>query len=120
MLNWLANALATRITRATDARLETALDELRTQHETSRREARALISEMEDMLEKFSRVVARQAMRRTRAARSVLEGELAAEEAPAGQPAAAVAAELTPEERKKMLRGKLAAGTLQIGKRASS
>lgn len=73
MLNWLANALATRIQRADNAKVVDALKEIREEREAGRREVRALVGEMEDMLEKFSRVVARQAMRRSRAMKQALE-----------------------------------------------
>lgn len=111
MFNWLANRLATRLQREYDAKLLAAIqhaeeetEKATQQRDALKREQRALVSEMEDMLEKFSRVVARQAMRRTRAMKQALVEE---EDPPTQQQTEVVAAD--PRTRKSQLRAQLAA-----------
>lgn len=73
MLNWLRNAFQTRPEQVPNARW-TALElEIRRTTDENAKRTRELISEMEDILEKFSRVVAREGMRRSRAMKQRLE-----------------------------------------------
>lgn len=112
MLNWLANALATRITRADTAKIDAALEQLEKERKAARTEVRALVAEMDDMLERFSRVVARQAMRRSRANKAALEEADAAADAP--PPAQETAPPLSAADRKTLLRQRLRAGGLRM------
>lgn len=85
MLNRLFNALATRAAR--DA-AEIIAAKTRAERSAEAQHARELINEMEDVLEKFSRVVAREGMRRSREAKRLMEERELAEHA-AGGPAGA-------------------------------
>lgn len=69
----IADAIRTLFTPSQTA-LEQAVDAAVQRHaESERKEVRALIHEMEDVLEKFSRVVAREAKRRSRAMKAELD-----------------------------------------------
>jgi hypothetical protein len=106
MLNRLVNALATRVAAQLQPFVAAAVAE---QRAADQKQVRELVAEMEDVLEKFSRVVAREGMRRSREAKRLLEEQtIAAAAAPAA--AAAAPAQLTAAERKSLLRQRLAAG----------
>lgn len=73
LLNWLANAVAARLPRGEDERITAALQRLDDAAQRQRKEARELIDEMDDVMERFHRVMAREAMRRSRAMKKNLE-----------------------------------------------
>ena len=106
MLNWLANAIATRIQMADRAAVQQLINDLVAEREEQRKSTRALIHEVEDVLEKFSRVVAREGMRRSRAAKAALEAAAVEDQPP---PAPAVVDQAPPpamsiQDRKRQLR----------------
>ena len=99
MLGRLLDALTTRLEPRIAAAVRAAWDSRR---DEERREVRTLISDMEDVLEKFSRVVARQAKRRARDMQDALDEET--------RPVEPASPELDARTRKRLLRSRLAAG----------
>lgn len=75
MFGRIADAITTRLLPFVR---EAVREEIAAQDEKRRKDVRELVSEMEDVLEKFSRVVARQAKRRTRDMKDTLVDEDAA------------------------------------------
>lgn len=64
--NWVRNAVATQLRGVVQAEIEAA-------RERDTRLVRELVQEMDDVLEKFTRVVAREAMRRSRDTKKAME-----------------------------------------------
>lgn len=103
MIGRIENWIRTLIRRELDA-------ESTSRRDAEKRQVRELIHEMEDVLEKFARVVAREAKRRARDMKATLHDE----ETPDAEPAAAAAAAggvdlstLPLKERKALLRQRL-------------
>lgn len=103
-VNRVANEVATLLQRGERAAITEALGEIRATSAETTREARQLIADMEDVLEKYQRALARIAMRRTREIRSQLE------EAPEQPAQVEPSRELTPAELKQALRDRVATG----------
>lgn len=102
MIQRFLNALATRLRRDLRAEIRDAIEESR---DADRKEVRALVAEMDDMLEKFNRMVARQAMRRSRETKAAAESFDGATPDAAPAPAAPVLHGL---DRKAALRARIA------------
>lgn len=110
LINWLANKVATALQRTEADAVAEALDVIRQENEERAREHRALLHEVEDILEKTQRMFARLAMRRSRELKKTLdqadEGE-AEQEQQQQQPDWRT---LPASERKKLLRQQLRGG----------
>jgi hypothetical protein len=116
MLNWLANRVATRLALTEHQRLADGLQELRDERDALRKEHRHIVAEVEDLLERFGRAVARDAMRRSRETkRAIQEREGEEEETP--RAAEIPFHELDAKTRKQLLRRRMAPG---MPRRASS
>lgn len=103
MLNWLVNAILTRLLPEISERIA---QEIAAQRDKDAKQVRELIGEMEDVLEKFSRVVAREAMRRSREAKRVLDDHQTPPEQLPGAPMSVTTTESV-AERKARLRANL-------------
>lgn len=85
MINRFVNAIATLLGRDMDARVDKLMQQLRDEREKQKKEHRALVDEVEDLLEKWHRVIARTAMRRSREMKQALEEEQQQEQEPQNQ-----------------------------------
>lgn len=110
------DALLTLLKPTWDRRIHDLIAEIQTEREANRAEVRKLIHEMDDVLEKFSRVVARQAMRRKREMDEHLEEKT--EAAQAAQVAPGSTAPLGSKEYKDQLRRRIGGAALTVHREA--
>lgn len=73
LINWLANKVATRLGLTPDAISSHVNSVMDARRDADAKHVRELIAEMDDTMEKFSRVVAREGMRRARAMKEAMD-----------------------------------------------